>query len=42
MKYLVNILSFEDLKAKYRELAKELHPDCGGNKEAMQELNNEF
>ena len=42
MKYLVNILSFEDLKAKYRELAKELHPDCGGNKEAMQELNNEY
>lgn len=42
MKYLVNILSFEDLKTKYRELAKELHPDCGGNKEAMQELNNEF
>lgn len=42
MKYLVNILSFEDLKTKYRELAKELHPDCGGSKEAMQELNNEY
>lgn len=30
MTYLVEIKSFEDLKAKYREWALKLHPDMGG------------
>ena len=36
MTYLVEIKSFEDLKAKYREWALKLHPDMGGTDAEMQ------
>lgn len=42
MKYLVNVSSFEDLKAQYKRLAFKHHPDVGGSLEAMKELNNEY
>ncbi len=42
MTYLVEIKSFEDLKAKYREWALKLHPDMGGTDAEMQVLNNEY
>lgn len=43
MKFLsLNIKTIDDLKKAYREYAKKLHPDCGGNTEDMQLLNDEF
>jgi hypothetical protein len=42
MKHFSNVTSLSDLKTQYRELAKKNHPDMGGNKEAMQEINAEF
>ena len=42
MKYFVNIQTIEELKKKYKELAKKLHPDLGGNKEEFQSMNNEY
>ena len=41
MTYLVEIKSFEDLKAKYREWALKLHPDMGGTDAEMQVLTKE-
>ena len=41
-KYLKNVLSYEDLKNKYRELLKANHPDNGGDLEVMQEINCEY
>lgn len=32
----------EELKQAYRRLAKELHPDCGGNAEEFAEMQNQF
>lgn len=32
----------ESLKAQYRELAKTMHPDMGGTKEAFQELQRQY
>jgi curved DNA-binding protein CbpA len=42
MKYFENCKTVDEVKALYRNLAKELHPDCGGSTELMQELNNEY
>ena len=42
LKYFVNIETIEELKKKYKELAKKLHPDLGGNKEEFQAMNNEY
>ena len=42
LKYFVNIQTIEELKKVYKELAKQLHPDLGGNKEKFQEMNNEY
>lgn len=41
-KYLKNVVSYEDLKNKYRDLLKKNHPDNGGNLETMQEINCEY
>lgn len=40
--YFKNIKSYEDLKAQYRKLAMQNHPDMGGKVETMQEINNEY
>lgn len=43
MKYFdSSIKTLEQLKAAYRRLAKQHHPDHGGSTEAMQEINNEY
>lgn len=34
--------NIEDLKKEYRELAKKLHPDMGGDKRAFQDMQAEF
>ena len=41
-KYFKGIESVEELKKAYKELAKKLHPDLGGNKEEFQSMNNEY
>ena len=42
MKYFNNITSLDDLKAAYRRLAKQNHPDYGGSTEVMQQINAEY
>ena len=42
MKYFKNIQSFEELKSQFKKLAKENHPDIGGDTAIMQEINVEF
>lgn len=42
MKYLMNCKTLEELKKAYRAFTKKLHPDCGGTKEEMQQLNDEY
>ena len=32
----------EEVKAKYKQLAKQYHPDCGGDTETMQAINTEY
>ena len=41
MKYFININSLDELKAAYRALALQHHPDRGGSVEIMQEINAE-
>lgn len=40
--YFENCRSLDELKAEYRRLAKENHPDIGGSVEIMQEINNQY
>ena len=42
LKYFIGVETIEELKKKYKELAKKHHPDLGGAKEEFQELNNEY
>lgn len=42
MAYFTNIQSIEDLKAQYKKLARQHHPDLGGSLETMQEINAEY
>lgn len=42
MKHFHNIATIEDAKKRYRELAKEHHPDKGGDDEIMKQVNNEY
>ena len=37
-----DIKSREDIRKQYLKLAKTWHPDCGGNNEAMKQINAEF
>lgn len=41
-KYFKNCKNIEDLKEKYRDLCKQLHPDNGGDTRAFQDMRNEF
>lgn len=42
MKYFNNISNLEQLRAEYKRLLKQHHPDNGGTKEATQEINAEY
>ena len=42
MKYFNNITDFEQAKKRYRELAKQMHPDRGGSSEVFQQLQQEY
>jgi len=42
MKYFTSIKDIDKLKNEYRRLAKENHPDIGGDSEIMKEINAEF
>ncbi len=41
-KFFIGCISKEDVKSKYRSLAKIHHPDKGGNEEVFKELNYEY
>ena len=41
MKYFTNINTLDELKAAYRRLAMQYHPDMGGDTEAMKAINAE-
>lgn len=41
MKYFANIKTLDELKAAYRRLSMQRHPDCGGDTATMQEINAE-
>ena len=42
MKYFKDCKTAEDVKSRYRELAKKLHPDCGGDAEQFKAMMNEY
>ena len=42
MGYFNDCYTPEELKTKYRQLAKSLHPDKGGNKQQFQEMQGEY
>lgn len=42
MKYFTNCKTAEELKKEYRILAKQLHPDLGGDTEEFKTMQNEF
>ncbi|MGE6218954.1 J domain-containing protein [Nubsella zeaxanthinifaciens] len=42
MKWFSNCHNLEEVKAMYKKLAKQFHPDLGGDTVAMQEINREF
>ena len=42
MKWFDGVATVEQLRAKYRELARKYHPDCGGDENIMKQINNEY
>lgn len=40
--YFKNCSTIEDVKKTYRDLAKKLHPDCGGNAEEFKKMSEEY
>lgn len=42
MTYFKNCRTIEDVKRTYRDLAKKLHPDCGGNAEEFKKMSAEY
>ena len=42
MTYFRNCKTIEDVKRTYRDLAKKLHPDCGGNADEFKKMSAEY
>lgn len=42
MHYFQDCTTIEEVKAKYKTLAKQHHPDCGGDTATMQAVNTEY
>jgi hypothetical protein len=42
MKFFQNCKTLDEIKATYKKLAKENHPDLGGKTTLMQQINNEY
>lgn len=42
MKYFSKCKTAEDVKATFKDLAKRLHPDCGGDAEEFKKMMNEY
>lgn len=42
MEYFSNVHSYEELKSRFRALARENHPDAGGDPEIMKAINAEY
>ena len=42
MKYFTNYKCIEDIKRVYKEWAKKLHPDCGGDAEDFKKMFSEY
>ena len=42
MTYFKDCKTVEEVKAMYKQLAKQHHPDCGGDTEIMQAINTEY
>lgn len=42
MTYFKNCKDLEDVKETFRDLAKKLHPDCGGDAEEFKKMMNEY
>ena len=42
MKYFEGLREEKDIKARYKELAKQHHPDTGGDTEIMKEINSQY
>lgn len=42
MNYFQDCTTLDEIKARYKKLAKQHHPDCGGDTETMQAINTEY
>ncbi len=42
MTYFKDCRTLDEVKAMYKQLAKQYHPDCGGDTETMQAINSEY
>jgi hypothetical protein len=42
MVHFKNVSTIDEVKALYKQLAKQFHPDCGGDTATMQEINTEY
>jgi hypothetical protein len=42
MKFFNDCNTIEEVKARYKQLAKQHHPDCGGDTATMQAINTEY
>ncbi len=42
MRYFNDCPTIDQIKARYKQLAKQYHPDCGGDTSTMQAINTEY